>query len=183
MKMLAFFMVIFLGWVNLNFLPKPEVFYTNNGSVTMLMSLNMGKTIATTNSANSVYEPATDKVDFVVDLKTFQFSNILIEYQFKETYLEVSKYPNVTFKGRMRSKVDMQSKAIQKVWIDGFLDMHGVIQKRTILAEVKCLDNQIYVKSDFTIRPAEHKIAIPAAFFTEEKDIIDIHFEGHYSKK
>lgn len=162
---------------------QPNITYsTKNGRVSLNFDLTIGKMDAKTNKAHSTMDIKTEAVLFNIKVSTFQFSNPILEQQFKDVYMEVEKYPETTFAGKIRGNVDFKSDKPQKVIVDGVLGMHGITKKRSIPATITFSGDKVKVYSKFKVKASEHKIAIPSGFFTSGKDEIQVVLNIDYTK-
>jgi polyisoprenoid-binding protein YceI len=87
---------------------------------------------ATNKSGTLVIDVATNKVQAAVLMTNFVFEKALMQEHFNENYVESSKYPKATFKGKITdpSNVNFSKDGSYTVSISGEMSMHGV--KKTI---------------------------------------------------
>jgi hypothetical protein len=163
--------------------PIAPSYSTKAGKVKLGFDLTVGQMEASTNKASSTLDLQSEAVLFNMKIAGFEFSNPILEQQFKETYMEVDKYPETTFIGKIKEKVNFGNKLPQKVTVIGTLGMHGVTKPKVISAVLTVLSaTQIKVLSDFKIKASDHKIDIPAVFFNEGKDEIKVNIDAIYTK-
>lgn len=181
-KRIAFSLLVFL--VLSAFVSKEQsTFVAKNGKVLLAFDLVLGKMEASNQNTLSTIDVKSDAVSFNISVNSFNFSNPILEKQFKEVYMEVDKYPHTTFTGKIVEKIDFKSTKTQKVTVDGVLGMHGVNKKRMIPALVTVQKDKIRVNSDFLVKASDHNIAIPAGFFSNGKDEISVKLDVDYIKK
>jgi polyisoprenoid-binding protein YceI len=177
----------FLGFVVLLFCtastPPEKSYSTKTGKVSLIFDLTVGKMDASTTKATSTLDIQTDAVLFNMKVSAFVFSNPILEQQFKEVYMEVDKYPETTFIGKIKEKISFTNRSPQKVSVVGTLGMHGVSQPKTIAATITVIDKtKIKVVSEFIVKASEHKIEIPSVFFASGKDEIKVNLDAVYLK-
>ncbi|MEK7253941.1 MAG: YceI family protein, partial [Bacteroidota bacterium] len=80
---------------------QAQKYFTREGKITFVSDAAMEKIEAVTNSATSVIDMATGAVEFAVLIKGFQFKKALMQEHFNENYMESSKFPKATFKGKI----------------------------------------------------------------------------------
>src|ERR1700761_6744586 len=103
----------------------------------------------------------TKKVFFKVPMRSFVFQNSLMQEHFNENYVESDKYPNATFNGEIQGNDDLTKDGTYKVTVKGKLNIHNVDQERTIEGTITVKGGQITIHSEFMVKVADHKIAIP----------------------
>ena len=184
MQLLFFWLFNLLNifWVNSENSPTVNAYSSKNGKVSLFFDLTVGQMTANTNQAQSTLDISRDAVLFNMKVSSFKFSNPILEQQFKQVYMEVDKYPETTFIGKIKQKIDFKSKAPQKVMVEGTLGMHGVTQPRTIPATMTFEADKIRVVSEFMVKASDHKIEIPPVFFSNGKDEIKVSLDVTYSK-
>jgi polyisoprenoid-binding protein YceI len=159
-----------------------SAYSSKNGKVALFFDLTVGQMNANTNQAQSTLDIQRDAILFNIKVSAFKFSNPILEQQFKEVYMEVDKYPETTFAGKIKQKLNFKTKTPQKVMVDGVLGMHGVTKPRVIPATITIEGDKIRVISDFTVKASDHKIDIPSAFFANGKDEIKVNLDITYTK-
>lgn len=96
-------------------------------------------------------------------IKSFRFKSPLMEEHFNENYVESSKYPNATFKGKILGFDAKKLAALKTLYaVEGDLTVHGVTNK--VKAKIYLLQDgaKLVANSDFTIRAQDYKIEIPS---------------------
>ncbi len=99
---------------------------------------------------------------FTVIITSFQgFNSALQREHFNENYMESSKFPNGSFKGKIIEEIDFTSNGTYTVRAKGMLNIHGVEVERIIKSTVTVNNGKMTVTSEFEIPLAEHNIKIP----------------------
>lgn len=160
----------------------PEVYNTKEGQVDLAFDLTLGKMKGSSKEVNSTINVKADEVVFNIKVQSFAFQNALIEQQFKDVYMEVGKFPETSFIGKINGNVDFKSRSPQQVMVDGTLSMHGVSKRKQIPAIITVNGRNISVLSNFIVNASDYQINIPANYFTDQKDEIKVTLDVIYEK-
>jgi polyisoprenoid-binding protein YceI len=119
---------------------------------------------AKTNTGTIVIDAGTGAVEAAVLMKSFQFKKALMQEHFNENYVESSKYPKATFKGKITdaSKVSFATDGTYKVLVAGNLTMHGVTKQVSAPATITVKGGKVSAQTDFTVALADYGISIPS---------------------
>jgi len=102
-----------------------------------------------------------------------------MEEHFNENYMESSKFPKATFKGKIEgfdiSKITATSK---EYTIKGKLELHGKSKDITTIAKIKKIENDIEIKTNFSVNVSDFNIEIPTVVSKKvsKKVVIDCNF-------
>ena len=75
--------------------------------------------------------------------------------------MESSKFPKISFTGKIIEKIDFQTEGKYSVRAKGKLIAHGVAQERIIRSDLEVIGNKLRVRAQFTVPLADHNISIP----------------------
>ena len=118
---------------------------------------------AKTNTGTLVIDVPTGKVEAAVLMKSFQFEKALMQEHFNENYVESSKFPKATFKGKIddAAKVNFTKDGTYKVSLTGDLTMHGITKpvKAPVTFTVK--SGKVTGQTDFTVVLKDYGISVP----------------------
>lgn len=107
-------------------------------------------------------DPSEDTYAFAVNLSSFEgFNSPLQRQHFNENYLESTRYPQATFKGRIIEKLNFDQVGTYTIRAKGYLNIHGVEQERIIKSDVSVEKNTVRITSYFSVRLDDHAINIP----------------------
>jgi len=121
---------------------------------------------------------------FSVAMESFQgFNSPLQGVHFAENYMETSKYPEATFKGRIIEETDLSRPGEYQVRAKGLLTIHGVAQERIIKVMVRVAGNVCKYSSTFTVPLADHAITIPKVVYQKIAEEIQVVAEGELTLK
>ena len=141
-----------------------QKYFTREGKIAFYSDAPMEKIEAHNNSATAVVDAATGAMEFAVLIKAFQFEKALMQEHFNENYMESSKFPKATFKGKIAdaSKVNFTKDGTYPVQVQGELTIHGETKQVEAPGTITVKNGQVAAKSEFTVAVADYKIAIPA---------------------
>jgi hypothetical protein len=78
-----------------------KLFFTKNGHVDFFSSTPLENIKADNDKVTSVINITTGDIEFSILNMAFQFKKALMQEHFNENYMESSKYPKSTFKGKL----------------------------------------------------------------------------------
>lgn len=106
--------------------------------------------------------PVSNTFAWSVESSTFEgFNSPLQREHFNENYLESSKYPRLSFTGKIIENIDFTVDGKHTIRAKGKLKVHGVEQERIIRSHIEITGNKIKVSSQFTVMLLDHNISIP----------------------
>jgi len=135
---------------------------------------------AKTNTGTIVIDAGTGAVEAAVLMKSFQFEKALMQEHFNENYVESSKYPKATFKGKITdtSKVNFTADGTYKVSVAGDLTMHGITKPATAPATITVKSGKVTAQTDFSVALADYGIAIPSLVADKVAKTTKVSFGG-----
>lgn len=160
-----------------------EIFQSKNTKITFFSSAPVEDIEAVSTQGNSVYNVVTGEIIFRVRIRSFNFAKSLMEEHFNENYLEAHKYPHATFRGKLSPIPNPNSKEVQTVIITGSLDIHGRVKNRNIPAEVRFVNDEMHLNSDFEVANKDHNIKIPRLMFRNIAEVIKVTVEAKYNRR
>lgn len=119
---------------------------------------------ATAKSGTLVIDVATSKLEAAILVKSFLFEKSLMQEHFNENYMESSKYPKATFKGKFEdaSKVNFGQDGTYNPTISGDLTVHGVTKQVKVPIKVTVKSGKANASATFSIVLADYGISIPS---------------------
>lgn len=160
MKKIVLIFTLFLSY---NFVAQEKIL-TKTGTITFEASVPAFEEVKAKNTgASCVLNTKTGEIASLALMKGFKFKVALMEEHFNENYVESSKYPKATFKGKLEnfdySKV---TSSVQNYNLKGKLELHGKTKEITIIAKIKKTSEGLEVKSNFTVNSDDFNIEIPS---------------------
>ena len=176
MKKIAFVVLIALC----SFAPIQEKKLTKTGTITFEASVPSFEEVKGKNTAvTCILNTSNGEIAALALMKGFRFKVALMEEHFNENYIESSKFPKATFKGKIEdfdvSKITTTSKDYT---IKGKLELHGKSKDITTIAKIKKIGNDIEVKTNFSVNVSDFDIEIPSVVSKKvsKKVTIDCNF-------
>jgi YceI-like domain len=176
---------IFYFWalILVSFVPIQEKKQTKTGSLTFEASVPAFEEVKAKNDAvTCVLNTATGDIATQALMKGFRFKVALMEEHFNENYVESTKFPKATFRGKIEAFDESKlTTAFKNYTIKGKLEMHGKTKEVTCEAKIKKTGETIEIKNSFTVNAADFDIDIPSA--VSKKVSKKINVEGVFSLK
>lgn len=108
-----------------------------------------------------------------------------MEIHFNESYMESTKYPKSSFKGKLNdlSKVNFTVDGNYPVLVSGELTIHGMTNKVNAAGTISVSAGVITATSKFPVKLADYKISIPRIVKDNIAEVVDVTVSGVYDKK
>ena len=92
------------------------------------------------------------------------FEKALMQEHFNENYVESSKYPKATFKGKLENPgaVDFTKDGNYTATLNGTMSLHGVNKEMKAPVSFTVKSGKITAKANFTLVLADFKVEIPS---------------------
>lgn len=160
MKRIIIVAALCIGFTN----AQAQKYMTRTGKITFFSSTPIENIQAVNNETGAVMDSKTGDFVFQLAIKSFKFEKALMQEHFNENYMESNKYPKAEYKGKVTdiASVNFAKDGAYKVNTTGKLTIHGVTRDVTIPATVTVKGNSATVNTKFNVKPADHKIKIPA---------------------
>lgn len=137
---------------------------TNTGKVTFEASVPSFEEVKALNENTScVINTKTGEIASLALMKGFRFKMALMEKHFNENYIESSKYPKATFKGKIQNfdANILTSKARDYILV-GKLELHGKSKDLNTIAKIKKTGEGIEIITAFNVNTDDFDITIPS---------------------
>ena len=140
-----------------------ERIFTRSGVIEFSSEAPLEKIEAVNKSGTCVVDLVSGAVQFAVLIKGFAFEKALMEEHFNENYMESSKFPKATFKGKFND-IDPElfrgDEAFELV-AAGELTIHGVTREHSATVSFEPEGTGWSSATSFIVLPADHDIKIP----------------------
>lgn len=159
---------------------------TKTGKVSLFSrAKSIEKVEADNNEVSSILNTQTGDFVFAVLMKSFHFQLALMEEHFNENYVESTKYPKSTFKGKITnlSSVNFAKDGVYPVTVEGDMTLHGVTKKMTSTGSVTVKGGKISAYSKFALKLKDYNISIPSLVADKISEDIDITVDCRYEPK
>jgi polyisoprenoid-binding protein YceI len=162
-----------------------QKYYTKTGTIKFFSHTTLEDIKAENRKVVSVIDSATGALEFSLLIKSFDFPNDLMEQHFNESYLESSKFPKATFKGKITdiSKVDFGKDGTYTVNYSGKLTIKDVTKDISGTATFVIKNGKITSTSNLKIKPKDYNISIPATAAGKIAEELDVDIIMDYTKK
>jgi len=147
--------IILLAWLSINQAGQ-DYYVCKNARISLFSSAPIEDINAVTLTGASVYNAATDELDFSVSIRSFRFEKSLMQDHFNSDYMESDKYPRAIFKGKILEPVDITKDGAYSISVTGDLTIHGVTQKRAIPGSLTIKNGVINMTSEFMVKLSKY---------------------------
>ncbi len=155
--------------------------YTGNGQVTFTGGAPLELIKGTSTDITGSIDLDTRKVYFEIPIKSFEFTNSLMQERFNDKYMQSGKYPKAIFSGVVLNL----SQDTDVITATGNLLIHGVTKRRSIKGKLVRQGNSFILQSAFTVNTKEHHIESPkltGGFMAENINVaLRLHLVSEYN--
>lgn len=158
---------------------------TRSGEIKFDASMpNLVEIAGKSNTVSAILDQATGQFATSVIIKSIRFKVPLMEEHFNENYMESSKYPNSTFKGKITG-FDAKKLAANKVAydIEGDLTIHGVTKKVKTRIYLSSNGSKVAASGGFLVHAQDYGIEIPSLVKEKFADQIKVSFNFDLDSK
>lgn len=137
---------------------------TRSGEINFEASMPAFEEIAAkNNTVSAILDQSTGDLAALVLIKAFKFKAPLMEEHFNENYMESSKFPKATFKGKI-ANFDASKLLSKKADYDleGELTLHGVTRKVKTKISLVLNTSKIIATSNLIVKAKDYSITIPS---------------------
>jgi len=177
---MKYFCIILFSFLSSNQAGQ-DLYVSKNAHITFFSSALIEDIKAETTAGVSVFNEATNELDFSVAISSFQFEKAFMQQHFNSDYMESDKYPRALFKGKLQDRVDVTKDGTYAVNARGELTVHGITQTRTIPGTIVVKNGVITMSSEFMVKCADHHIDIPQILFYHIAEIIKVNISAVYN--
>ncbi|HEY9114731.1 MAG TPA: YceI family protein [Bacteroidales bacterium] len=176
--------LILILWVFSTYAYTQTIYMTRTGSVSFVSNAPLEIIKASSSSLAGAINLADNKFAFIIPNQSLKgFNSELQQEHFYENYMEVEKYANSTFEGKIIEKIDGNSDEVQQLRAKGKLNIHGVEQERIIEASIQFKGEKIIVLSDFNVELKDHNIHIPRIVNQKIAETIEVKIKAELELK
>ncbi len=181
-KGLLIFISLFFVTITLN---AQEKYITKTGHVWFFSHAQLEDIEAHTLQGVSILVPSTGKIEAVIKMMSFEFSNATMQEHFNSNYMESATYPTAKFVGTIVNLNDVNFKkdGVYNATVEGDLTIHGVTKKVNANGTVETKNDKIMVKSKFNLKPKDYNITIESRFVNNIAEILDVNVDMTYELK
>jgi polyisoprenoid-binding protein YceI len=131
---------------------------------------------ATTKTATCVVVPSTGAMEWAVLMKSFKYKNALMQDHFNENYVESTKFPKASFKGKLddMAAVKWDKDGAYPVSVTGKMTCHGVEKEMKAKGTITIKKGVATVACNFNFALADYKIIVPSVVGSKVADVVKI---------
>lgn len=157
--------LIILGFVLLlsNFVVSQKLM-TRTGEIKFEASMPAFEEVAATNNTVScIFDQSNGEFATLALVKAFKFKVPLMEEHFNENYIESTKFPKATFKGKILNFNASKLSSTKIIYeLEGDLMLHGITKKIKNKISLTLNAGKINAITNFFIKPNDYGIEIPS---------------------
>jgi hypothetical protein len=171
MKLKGIFIVLGVFFVQGVYAQK---YKAKDGKVKFLSEEVLENIEAKSNKLIGALDTNSQKVAFLVRIKSFEFKLDKMKEHFNEDYMESSDFPKATFSGKINEDIDYSIDSTYEVSVTGGLNIHGVKKERTIKGTLQVKGGVLILSSSFNIKLADHDIKVPKLMFQKIAEVVGV---------
>ncbi|HMG15560.1 MAG TPA: YceI family protein [Saprospiraceae bacterium] len=155
--------LMILLFISTCFSVQAQKYFTKSGNISFNASSPLEKIQGVSSTASTVLDATTGNLEMAVLIKSFIFEKALMQEHFNENYMESTKIPKASFKGKIENLKDVNfaKDGMYKTKITGDLTIHGVTKAVSTMADFKVTGAKIDAKTVFNVVLEDYKIDIP----------------------
>lgn len=138
---------------------------------------------AVNNSVSAIFDESNGELAALALIKSFKFKVPLMEEHFNENYMESSKYPKATFKGKITNFDASKLATSGKYDLEGDLTIHGVTKKIKTKISLLSKEEKLYINSSFTVKTQDFNIKIPGIVKSKVSEDVNVDVDFILDKK
>jgi polyisoprenoid-binding protein YceI len=152
---------------------------TRSGEIKFDASMpNLVEIAGKSSTVSAILDQATGNFATSVIIKSFRFKSPLMEEHFNENYLESSKFPNSTFKGKISGFDSKKLSATKTMYdVEGDLTLHGVTKKIKTKISLALNGGKVLVTGGFSVHAQDYNIEIPSLVKEKFAEQIKVTFD------
>ena len=141
-----------------------EKLVTKNGKIKFEASVPSFEEIKAVNeNATCILNTKTGEIASLALIKGFKFKIALMEEHFNENYLESTRYPKATFRGKIKDFNMAELTNVSKEYaLKGDLEMHGKSKEINSIAKIKNTGKGVEIEINFSVNASDFNIDIPS---------------------
>lgn len=160
-----------------------QIFITTTAKAEFFSDAPLEDITAVNQTVSSLVNTANDSVFVRIKNTGFVFQNALMKEHFNENYMESTKYPLSTFKGKINEDIDYTKEGTYQVSASGKLSIHGVEKTETIKGQLIVQKGTLRLTSQFNVHTSDFNIEIPKLVFEKLAEEIKVTFSADLKPK
>ena len=137
-----------------------QKYKTTTGAISFYSHATMEDITAKNNQVTGLLEASTGELAYVVLIKSFEFTNALMQSHFNDNYMQSDTYPKSTFSGKIdnNSAVNYTKNGETNITVSGKLTIHGVAKDVTASGTITVSGTNVTLKSSFKVKLEDYGI-------------------------
>jgi hypothetical protein len=182
MKKLLATIVMLFTLCQVGIFAQDDMFFTDKGSISFASDAPLEVIKAASEKLAGIINLGDRTFTFSIPMNSFNgFNSALQRTHFNENYLESEKYPKSTFNGKIIEETDFTVPGEYRIRAKGKFNIHGIEMDRIIRSTLTVRNNEIFVKSEFTVLLEDHDIKIPSIVQQKLAEEISVIVEATFS--
>lgn len=169
--------------IALSVVATAQVYITTTAKVEFFSEAPLENITAVNSTTSSLINTTSDSVFVRIKNTAFVFKNALMQEHFNENYMESSKYPVASFKGKINDDIDYTKEGTYPVTATGKMNIHGVDKTEKIKGTLTVKNGIIHLESKLMVRTGDYKIEIPKLLFEKIAEEIKVILIADYKLK
>lgn len=153
-----------------------QKYFTRNGNISFFSETPIENIQAHNYKATCVLDKETNKIQWAVLIKAFQFEKALMQEHFNENYMESSKYPKSSFEGEIvgLSDLDLSKDGTYEMTAKGELTIHGVTKNIETPVTLTVNKGSFEGVSEFSVTIADYGIEVPSVVRENIAKVVEV---------
>ena len=159
-----------------------QKYFTKTSTISFFSKTPVEDIEATSNTATSVFDSETGKMQWAVLIKSFEFEKALMQEHFNENYMESSQFPKAQFKGSITStdQINLKVDGTYYAEVSGNLTIHGVTKSINAPVTFKVSNGNVQADCALKLLVADYGIEIPSIVKNNIAKEIEIEIKANY---
>ena len=162
-----------------------QTFSSKNGTAYFISKTDVINIDATNKSVASIIKKESGEIVAIVLIKAFKFSLATAFDHFNEEYMESSKYPKASYKGKIIElpDLDLTKEGTYDVTTEGELTIHGVTKPIKEKGIITIKNGKMIGECNFSVLLDDYKIEVPSVVKERVAQNIEIKLTATYDIK
>jgi hypothetical protein len=173
-KAMKIFLSVVIGCLLFSAQSFAQLYATQSGETSFFSETPIENITATSKTVGAIINTQTGEIAVSMKITSFDFPNKLMQEHFNENYLESTKFPTATFKGKIQETIDYRKNGTYNVTTKGVLTVHGVAQNREFKGKIVIDALKVTLTSEFDVKLVDHNIEIPKLVFAKIAEVIKV---------
>ncbi len=168
-----------LFFVFILFKGNAQVFLCKDGLIRFTSEAPLELIKAQSSKGSGALDCSNKNVMFMINIDSFDgFNSSLQKEHFRENYMETTKFPTATFKGKIIEDADFTKSGTYNVRAKGIFTIHGVEKEKIVKVKITVKDKSIEVETNFEVALEDHNINIPKVVNQKIASMISVEMKG-----